>query len=869
MQPIIPSNAFLTRIFSESKLFASPQTIIEKRLFKPRKDVDAWRMPDRIDWEQRERKEDRNWRMLLQSWGMVFPLVSFFDNYDNKVDALSLFYHCANSWWHKYGDDPDDICTTRMPESYAWYDMSTGYRSLMIAFVKNRIDHCQLNQTEEQATILHLLASKHARHLSNQKCISINNHGIFQAHGLMALLKTFSHLDANAQEQYVHDLIESLLENQFNNNGLHREHSPHYHFYVLDSFLAAKSSGWYEESSSISKALEKAIAVSKWLVDPSKRVFCIGDSTSAVKKNIQFDQGKNNSDRIILSDFDNSGYAVIRSRWQTSPKESSMLFMNAAYFSKTHKHRDCLSIELYEKGRRIICDGGKYGYKSDIFRHYCLSSVAHNSVEIEDFDILKCKPYGSAIKKLEKLAESQIFLVEAGFKYPAIEHMRKCFYEPSKNLLIVDELSFKRKRKATQWIHLHKDFRLVSCSARKVKIQDSEGLSFTIQCFTRDATLLIHNGDADTMRGFISLEDYKIDNCLQIGFELTGKELRFTTEISFSPVDQSYRAQILQFAGLDLNHKDNQYEIQSSEPAILTQRKDASVPITSHQARPRLLPGVPHYQTDLKQARFDYGRATYTIIDRSSNAISFFLHLKKDAKKLIVLLPGASNRSNGHLDFQRHSWSEDFKGFSVLAFSDPSIKQCNDLKIGWFQYSSSLSGFDLAVPCITAISKSQNINNSSILFFGSSAGGFAALKFGERYEQSAVIAINPQIFLFNYYREYVDQMLVACYPEIEPDEVFRKFSDRLQLNYERRKGVTVILQNMSDLHHVERHLKPLLELESKYLLNPKPIIELIDLSDGKIHILTYNDDNLAHSPPSKDDTMKILGNIFPLLWKNG
>ena len=127
---LIPLDSFLKK----SQLQFSLAEIISKRIFKPRKDCEQISLGQSIDWESRHKDIDRNWRMQIQGWDIFFPIMNGFDEYDNKQELIEFFFEVMIDWYQNYGEDSNDIVTTRMPKSYAWYDMSVGFRALVIAF---------------------------------------------------------------------------------------------------------------------------------------------------------------------------------------------------------------------------------------------------------------------------------------------------------------------------------------------------------------------------------------------------------------------------------------------------------------------------------------------------------------------------------------------------------------------------------------------------------------------------------------------------------------------------------------------------------------------------------------------------------------
>lgn len=56
----------------------------------------------------------------------------------------------------------------------------------------------------------------------------------------------------------------------------------------------------------------------------------------------------------------------------------------AGYSSKTHKHADDCSFQLYALGQNIFVDSGMYNYMTgNVYRDYMVSSKAHNSIIVD------------------------------------------------------------------------------------------------------------------------------------------------------------------------------------------------------------------------------------------------------------------------------------------------------------------------------------------------------------------------------------------------------------------------------------------------------------------------------------------------------
>ncbi|WP_028469261.1 alginate lyase family protein [Neptunomonas japonica] len=833
---LVDRKCYLHRIFPYGDYTDKFDDLINSRVFLPRRDCKPFYISFPVDWEATAHMKDRNWRMQLQGWSVFHPIMNFFDEFDDKRKVLNYFFEFANDWWNSYGNDLNDITTSRMPESYAWYDMSVGFRALVIGFFVNRIQYFNLEISQDEKELVEKLISKHIANLSAEKTFSLNNHGMFQIQGLMCLLNCYGSNLYSLEKLYAFKKMEELIQAQFDENGIHLEHSPHYHFFALSTFESLYASGWYDENKSIKKLLVLATERLKWLVDPKKRPICVGDSILTVQKKVVFPESDN---KYEISDFKSSGYSVVRSSWSTAPHESSMLFMNGAYHSKAHKHRDCLTFDWFDNGERIICDSGKYGYRSDKYRNYFLSSRAHNTVEIDGFDILKIKSYGSILSEVEEVDDG-VFKLSGFLNYPAIKHKRDLYFKPGSWVVILDDLEFVRARKFKQWLHLNKDYRLVSSSGNNLLFVGENNRTLFVDCLNSELESSIHCGDEGQMQGFLCEKDLVFMPSVALGFEGFGKAKKIVTVLSLG---DKGREEGKHFASFFFEKK--------KRPII----KDAVINIQ------RLLPNIPHYiEDDYQKIKLVPGKSTNsTIVDNVR--INFFSDIKS-SNKLLVMLPGASSRARGHIDFQRHSWSDDFSNFDVLSFTDPSLKEENDISIAWFQHTVESFGITALSKLISSFVESKKYLMENIIFFGSSGGGFTSLKLANDFPRTLIISINPQIYLYNYSKIHFDKMLQTCYAGLDYSEVINKYKNRLEvdIDYTKRIAPIYIYQNIHDTKHLNKHLKPYINKNPSIYCSESDIDESLGKPNA-LNVIYYDDLDSGHKPPSSDKTLCMIKSV--------
>lgn len=272
-----------------------------------------------------------------------------------------------------------------------------------------------------------------------------------------------------------------------------------------------------------------------------------------------------------------------------------------------------------------------------------------------------------------------------------------------------------------------------------------------------------------------------------------------------------------------------------------------------------LIPKIQHLELKSEQL-FSEGEKTY-YIKKNAIGLHFYLNYKK-GKKLLIALPGATDRNKKFYNFQRFTWSENIK-CSFMSVLDPTITEGNNLSIGWFQGKHESYALDSVIDVLKNMIKENNIDEKDIIFFGSSAGGFSSLKIANYFTESKIIVINPQIYLYNYAKNPYNELLSYSYPDMSKEEVKSKYGERLEVNidYSKRNASIYYYQNIADKHHMEKHLKP-------YLANiaPREFVgvnanEVIP-SEKKLYVLYYNDPENGHSPPNKERTLAIFTDIL-------
>lgn len=194
----------------------------------------------------------------------------------------------------------------------------------------------------------------------------------------------------------------------------------------------------------------------------------------------------------------------------------------------------------------------------------------------------------------------------------------------------------------------------------------------------------------------------------------------------------------------------------------------------------------------------------------------FLWRPKTQSNKLFVFFSGDAMRKKYNPPvFQRQSWASRVPGH-CLFISDPMLYIDSSLGLAWY------SGTELQDPLLRIAELIQQVvadlglSLADVVAYGSSGGGYAALRLSLVLPDIAVICINPQTDITEYETRGVEKYLRLCWQGIGRAEAKTRFAARFSLlpaaeqkKFNHRRIIYV--QNVMDTHHFEEHFKPFCE----------------------------------------------------------
>ena len=324
------------------------------------------------------------------------------------------------------------------------------------------------------------------------------NHGMYQDVALLLFASYFIG-ERSCAKEYQKISVKRLVDyfdSIFTKDGIHKEHSPSYHFWILDSMRRVLP--WIKETDGISGArLENIQALSEkysthifypngilpplcdstWqeLRDPFHDLY---DSESFLYARTGGEEGVAPCENDVV--FLDSGYAIFRDDWMKKKDATYMLF-TAAYHVNYHKHSDDLNLVIYKDGE-IITESGPNGYQKDPISEYAYSSFAHNSLIIDGKGLKRTDGQFDKVKMIDFEIHNQYSSATGvNSRYTGVEHKRNVSYFKKEDYVCVtDEITSNESHEySLLWnvapdIHIQSNNHIFELFREKEKIMEIE-----------------------------------------------------------------------------------------------------------------------------------------------------------------------------------------------------------------------------------------------------------------------------------------------------------------------------------------------------------------------------------------------------------
>lgn len=404
-----------------------------------------------------------------------------------------------------------------------WSDHTTAVRALVLAQLWLA---CRPEETADSPFARDLLTAliRHATRLAHPAFYRAeHNHGITQAYALLALGVLLSpHRDAARWVRLGRERLEAQIADNVSPEGVHREHSPAYHQYVLLQLICALRFSRAHGAAPTPGFEQKLVAMveaSTHMLKPDGTLSALGDGSAGSPVLVRPEDlhgfpsdtvaaythavtcgaaGRPPAARDAV--FLGGGCAFLRSGWGTAGRSATERFVSVRLetFPTSHVHRDLLSIELQAFGADLIVDAGGPGVYP--LRAWLKATGAHNTVVVDG----RNQGVGPAQLRVSRLEPRWALLDAEHRTYPGVRHRRILVFRRSGALLVLDRLESDRRQRYSLLFHLAADLTPLRAGLGVRTRSATRGATLQVlPLVTTDLSLEIHRGEQHPPQGWL------------------------------------------------------------------------------------------------------------------------------------------------------------------------------------------------------------------------------------------------------------------------------------------------------------------------------------------------------------------------------
>lgn len=403
---------------------------------------------------------NRSTLRLIHGFAIIYPLIKIYKETKDKRYILKCI-SMVDNWINRF----------RYPEckkSMAFHDETTALRLTHLIYLfdvsKNMLDIDEIKS-------LYLEIKDTAKLLSLPSFYSENtNHGFFQDLSLIIYSKYFNYNEDSIEYYKLgQKRIKTYFDYIFTKSGVHKEHSPEYHFLIANKTLSLINSGLIEDNEFyeyIKSIYLETCKFSTYISKPNMELPKTGDTKPGIYidniyKNLYedinykslIDKKFNNINLDTDYIFEDAGYAILKNKWG---EDAIYILFCASYHTKYHKHCDDLSFLVHYKGD-IISESGPFGYMyDDDMCKYGYSSFAHNTLIVNGKSLPRVDKKYDKVKITQfELDKDKSIIKAINNRYEGIMHKRTLSFEKNNNIInIVDYIRGDKESNYTLLFHL-------------------------------------------------------------------------------------------------------------------------------------------------------------------------------------------------------------------------------------------------------------------------------------------------------------------------------------------------------------------------------------------------------------------------------
>lgn len=498
---------------------------------------DVVHFPEKINWNYRHKHTAATYQIYLHCLHIVRDLTDSYLTTNNEKYALkarNLIYEWLESEHNQSFN----------AKNSSWKDHSAASRMKNFVYFQFNIDEKYKIDTDFFEKTL----DKHCEFLSLREFYSENNHGMMSDEALLFLSSYLE--DTSLSSKYTDTAIlrmERIIYKLFSSSSYNLENSPEYHRLTQNlstRFIRLIDILEYSFDQRCRDIIAKSYERNKMILKPDNTYPLIGD-TGLFKANI-----KKSFDNFI--DYQ-AGLAFLNAKNPQKLIDSTYLSFKAGYLTRSHKHRDDLSLTYYFKGEDILIDSGKYTYdRKNPKKSYIVSPQAHSTI----YKVKEVFELDNIVGDVDKVKLKFVFESDNYTHIGAINHLynnikiyRDVIFLAEFGLIVIDRYSSDEIQFMGQNFNLAPDIVTEKINTREYVLTTPKKQQFILKEHT-ERTLSAYFGHKNADRGFYSFKFNELLPTQQVEFRKNSFNSTFVTtlinkneEVSDVVVDNKNRLQ--------------------------------------------------------------------------------------------------------------------------------------------------------------------------------------------------------------------------------------------------------------------------------------------------------------------------------------
>ena len=542
------SHQFSTRSFpSQQSVEIADRIILNDEIYLLRYWEPAVISKDSMDWTE-DPFDDWTWQFYYHSLRMVSYLVSAYE-YTGEIEYLKEAKWYIGSWI-EHNPDPRSQASER-----AWDDHSTANRISTFLQFWNSYRESSIQDESFSNLFLNILRLHGEFTADSDNYYWGHNHGIYQDRSLLQLSILFPNFEESDEWRKVasNRLDKHLLED-LTESGVHKEHSPAYHFLVMSLFMSIDD---FNRHYNISNQLleSKIYSMQEYLayiVKPDGTFPLVGDSglenglrlkeSSIVSENLLNLKISSNSENMLENyciGYYDAGVGI--NKLQFAEGEEFYFAIFSAFHNSVHKQSDDLSFVLSYDQTDYFVDSGKYNFdEGDPYRQYVRSVFAHNTIVVDDksYDYRDVDSFGLSELYNYNCNESYSVFQASHTIYEGVKIKRNIVIVYGQGVIIHDSITSQQNHNYSQIFNIGKDVEIEHLQNTGVILSSNiDNTSLLVTQMTNISSIESFHGSNNPKMGWRSESFNQIDPISSIVFAVNGNNEQFQTVVHFNQIE--------------------------------------------------------------------------------------------------------------------------------------------------------------------------------------------------------------------------------------------------------------------------------------------------------------------------------------------